>query len=949
MFSIDSGMAQEGSIIIKGARSNNLKNIDVEIPRGKLVVVTGLSGSGKSSLVFDTLFAEGQRRFAESISSYARQFLGRMTKPDVDSIEGIPPAIAIEQKVNVRNPRSTVATTTEIYDYLRIIFARIGHTYSPISGREVRKDSVADVLSFIRVGDSRTIYILADVRWKEREDKVELMLALKEDGFSRFYDCCSGSIIRIEDVMTDLAAHESMDLFLLVDRARLDEGADGRYSISEDLETRFMSSIASAFDKGDGVMRVIKEDGPHDFSSRFELDGMSFSMPDDYMFSFNSPIGACKVCGGLGTVIGVSEDLVIPDKTKSIYDGAIACWRGDKMGWFNDHLIQVADRYNIPIFTPWCELSDEVKKTIWNGHSIDGDDESIVGIKEFFDWVETQRYKIQFRFMLNRFSGRTVCPDCGGSRLRKDALYVRVGGRNIHEILSMNISQAIDFFENLELTPYEREIVDNPVQEIVSRLRCLDDVGLAYLTLSRNCNTLSGGESQRINLVAALGSSLVGSMYILDEPSIGLHPRDTERLISVLRRLRDIGNTVVVVEHDEEIIKAADILVDMGPKAGLDGGSIIYQGSLKEGLQPSEEEIGRSLTLQYILGRRKRIERVLRKPYGEIKVLGAMEHNLKNVDVSFPLGTLTVVTGVSGSGKSSLVGDILYPALYRHINESGDLPGLFHGLSGDLNGISRVEYVDQNPIGKSSRSNAVTYLKAWDDIRKLLSEQQYAKINGYTPSFFSFNQDGGRCPDCQGEGYVHIEMQFMADVTMLCESCGGKRFKPDILEVRYNGKNVDDILDMTVDEAVDFFSQGKEDHAKHVVMKLKPLQEVGLGYIKLGQSSSTLSGGESQRIKLASFLSMSDSNSKNRILFIFDEPTTGLHFHDVEKLIKAFDALLDKGHSLVVVEHNMDVIRAADWLIDLGPEAGDAGGKVVFAGTPRDMAASCDSWTARYL
>lgn len=942
-------MAQEGSIIIKGARSNNLKNIDVEIPRGKLVVVTGLSGSGKSSLVFDTLFAEGQRRFAESISSYARQFLGRMTKPDVDSIEGIPPAIAIEQKVNVRNPRSTVATTTEIYDYLRIIFARIGHTYSPISGREVRKDSVADVLSFIRVGDSRTIYILADVRWKEREDKVELMLALKEDGFSRFYDCCSGSIIRIEDVMTDLAAHESMDLFLLVDRARLDEGADGRYSISEDLETRFMSSIASAFDKGDGVMRVIKEDGPHDFSSRFELDGMSFSMPDDYMFSFNSPIGACKVCGGLGNVIGVSEDLVIPDKTKSIYDGAIACWRGDKMGWFNDHLIQVADRYNIPIFTPWCELSDEVKKTIWNGHSIDGDDESIVGIKEFFDWVETQRYKIQFRFMLNRFSGRTVCPDCGGSRLRKDALYVRVGGRNIHEILSMNISQAIDFFENLELTPYEREIVDNPVQEIVSRLKCLDDVGLAYLTLSRNCNTLSGGESQRINLVAALGSSLVGSMYILDEPSIGLHPRDTERLISVLRRLRDIGNTVVVVEHDEEIIKAADILVDMGPKAGLDGGSIIYQGSLKEGLQPSEEEIGRSLTLQYILGRRKRIERVLRKPYGEIKVLGAMEHNLKNVDVSFPLGTLTVVTGVSGSGKSSLVGDILYPALYRHINESGDLPGLFHGLAGDLNGISRVEYVDQNPIGKSSRSNAVTYLKAWDDIRKLLSEQQYAKINGYTPSFFSFNQDGGRCPDCQGEGYVHIEMQFMADVTMLCESCGGKRFKPDILEVRYNGKNVDDILDMTVDEAVDFFSQGKEDHAKHVVMKLKPLQEVGLGYIKLGQSSSTLSGGESQRIKLASFLSMSDSTSKNRILFIFDEPTTGLHFHDVEKLIKAFDALLDKGHSLVVVEHNMDVIRAADWLIDLGPEAGDAGGKVVFAGTPRDMAASCDSWTARYL
>ena len=936
-------MPEEGSIIIRGARVNNLKDITVEIPRNKFVVVTGISGSGKSSLAFDTLFAEGQRRFAESLSSYARQFLGRMSKPDVDSIEGIPPAIAIEQKVNIKNPRSTVATTTEIYDYLRIIFARIGRTYSPVSGREVKCHGQADVMASILKGDATAVYILADVGWDSRDDKVELMLALKEQGYSRFYG--ADGIVRIEDVMKMAGSGDyPQGLFLLVDRVKMPES--GEYD--EDLLTRLRSSIDTAFREGGGSLVLLKDGVREDYSSRFELDGMTFKQPDEYLFSFNSPLGACPVCGGLGKIIGISEDLVVPDKAKSIYDGAIACWRGEKMGWFRDHLIRVAGRYGIPIFEPYCNLSQEVKDVIWNGTSVEGDDESIIGINEFFRWVESNRYKVQYKYMLSRFSGRTNCSSCHGSRLRPEALYVKVGGKDIAELLDMDVEESLDFFEHLELTGYEREVVGNAVEEIVSRLKCICDVGLSYLTLSRACNTLSGGESQRINLVTALGSSLVGSMYILDEPSIGLHPRDTDRLIAVLRRLRDIGNTVVVVEHDEDIIRAADMLIDMGPRAGVDGGRIVFQGRIPE----VPEAAGNSLTLRYLSGAAGRYVREKRAWTYSITVEGAMEHNLKDIDVKFPLGVLTAVTGVSGSGKSSLVGDILYPALYRRINQTGDLPGVFRKLSGNLDRVTRVEYVDQNPIGKSSRSNAVTSLKVYDDIRKLLSEQQYARINGYTPSFFSFNQEGGRCPECQGDGFVRIPMQFMADVTMVCEACGGKRFKPDILEVRYKGKNIDDILGMSVGEAIAFFGSQEDELAKQIASRLRPLVDVGLSYIKLGQSSSTLSGGESQRIKLAYFLSMSSeslSARKEKILFLFDEPTTGLHFYDVEKLLKAFDALLGNGHSVIVVEHNLDVIRAADWVIDLGPDAGDKGGEVVFAGTPEALEAEGNTFTAEYL
>lgn len=952
-------MPEDGKIVIKGAKVNNLKDITVEIPRNKFVVVTGISGSGKSSLAFDTLFAEGQRRFAESLSSYARQFLGRMSKPDVESIEGIPPAIAIEQKVNIKNPRSTVATTTEIYDYLRIIFARIGRTYSPVSGREVKCHGQSDVMASILSGDTRTLFILADLNWENREDKVELMLRLKEEGYSRFYG--SEGVIRIEDIMRMAEKGEyPSELFLLVDRLKLpvfkgclpysDDGSEWPQSDWEDLQTRLRSSIDNAFREGDGNLILIKDSGREEFSNRFELDGMTFREPDEYLFSFNSPLGACPVCGGLGKIIGVSEDLVVPDKSKSIYDGAIACWRGDKMGWFKDHLVQVAERYHIPIFEPYCNLSPEVKDLLWNGHSVEGDEDSIIGINEFFTWVEANRYKIQYKYMLSRFSGRTTCHACHGSRLRPEALYVKVGGKTIAELLDMNIDQSLDFFSKLELTDYENGIVHKAVEEIVSRLRYISDVGLSYLTLSRACNTLSGGESQRINLVTALGSSLVGSMYILDEPSIGLHPRDTDRLISVLRRLRDLGNTVVVVEHDEEIIRAADMLIDMGPLAGVDGGEVVFQGKIGGKIPASA--VNGSLTLQYLTGKKQRYVREKRSWQYSICVEGAMEHNLKDIDVKFPLGALTVVSGVSGSGKSSLVGDILYPALYRRINQTGDLPGVFRKLSGNLDRVTRVEYVDQNPIGKSSRSNAVTYLKVYDDIRKLLSDQQYAKINGYTPSFFSFNQEGGRCPECQGDGFVRIPMQFMADVTMICEACGGKRFKPDILEVRYKGKNIDDILNMSVEEAIAFFGSQSEDLAKQIARRLQPLVDVGLSYIKLGQSSSTLSGGESQRIKLAYFLALSEDSSsvrREKILFLFDEPTTGLHFFDVEKLLKAFDVLLDKGHTVIVVEHNMDVIRSADWIIDLGPDAGERGGEIVFSGTPEDLMTRGDSFTADYL
>ena len=910
------------NISIKNANVNNLKNVSVEIPRGKLVVITGVSGSGKSSLAFDTLFAEGQRRFAQSLSSYARQFLGRMSKPDVESIEGVPPAIAIEQKVNIRNPRSTVATTTEIYDYLRLVYARIGRTYSPVSGEEVRCDSAQDVLSYLESLQGAPSLLLAPL--DRGEDWVACLISLKERGYSRLF--CEGRPLKIDQALQDGAL--AQDAMLLIDRFG---------DLSD--RTRVLSSISDAFQAGDGDVAVWSEGVLKRFCSRFEKDGIRFPKPDEYLFSFNSPLGACPDCGGLGKIIGISEDLVIPDKSRSIYDGAVACWRGDKMSWFRDHLVEQAERCGIDIFSPYCRLDEHSRTLLWEGEPVregespDSDPNRLIGINEFFRFVESQRYKIQYRYMLSRFSGRTTCPSCHGSRLRKEALWVKVGGRTIAQVLDLTVEDALEFVRSLQLSPAEREIVAEPLSEIESRLACIEDVGLGYLTLSRACNTLSGGESQRINLVTALGSSLVGSMYILDEPSIGLHSRDTARLIGVLRRLRDLGNTVVVVEHDEDIIRAADLLIDMGPRAGLNGGEIVFQGQLLS--DPGDEACKRSLTLQYLTGRRERYKREKREWTYYIGVDGAMEHNLRAIDVKFPLGVLTVVCGVSGSGKSTLVGDILYPALCRHFNDSGELPGAFRGLSGNLDRITRVEYVDQNPIGKSSRSNPVTYLKVYDLIRKLLSDQQYAKVCGFGPSYFSFNQDGGRCPECQGEGVVKIEMQFMSDVTMVCEECHGKRFKPEVLEVRYRGRNVDEILSMSVAEAMDFFSTAPEPEAAQIVERLQPLVDVGLDYLKLAQSSSTLSGGESQRIKLAYFLQMSrERGRRDRILFIFDEPTTGLHFHDVEKLLKAFDALLAGGHSLVVVEHNQDVIRAADWIIELGPDAGSRGGDLVFEGTP---------------
>ena len=920
---------EKKEIHIRGARVNNLQNIDIDIPLGKLVVITGLSGSGKSSLAFDTLFAEGQRRFAESLSSFARQFLGRMSKPDVDLITGIPPAIAIEQKTGTRNPRSTVGTSTEIYDHLRLLFARIGKAYSPVSGREVRCDTAKNVVDYLTTLEKgSTALILADIRWKEGR-QVEKLLNLKEEGFTRLATR-DGRMAKMEEALQHIGDFGE-EWLLLVDRLTVDD--------DEDTVSRALDSVQTAFAQGGGYLCVWNQNaGFRNFSNLFEADGMRFEQPTEHLFSYNSPLGACPVCGGYGKTIGIDEGLVIPDPTLSVYQGAIACWRGEMMKQLNEELVMNAYKFDFPIHKPYIELTPEQKKVLWEGN------EYFTGITPFFKWVESQRYKIQYKYMLSRYSGKTTCHACGGSRLRPEALYVKVGGKNIHELMTMPVGELSVFFDRLELDDYDRTVAERPLREIRSRLQYICDVGLSYLTLSRASNTLSGGESQRISLVSSLGNNLVGSMYILDEPSIGLHERDTQRLIGVLLRLRDLGNTVIVVEHDRHIIEAADQLIDIGPLAGNGGGRIVYQGTIADGLRTG----ARSLTLDYLSGART-IPVPTRKRSWKyaVEVVGARENNLKNISVRFPLRCLTVVTGVSGSGKSSLVGDILYPALYRHLNQVGSKPGIFKELRGDLGKVSSIEYIDQNPIGKSSRSNPVTYLKVYDDIRKLFSEQPYAKMNGYGHSHFSFNIDGGRCPECLGEGVIRIPMQFMADVEMVCEACGGRRFQSDILEVKYQGKNISEVLDMSVEEAIAFFGSQPDPMARRIAERLQPLVDVGLSYLSLGQRSSSLSGGESQRIKLASFLGK-DFDAKGSILFIFDEPTTGLHFHDIEKLLKAFNALIDRGHSIVVVEHNLDVIRAADWVIDLGPDAGDEGGEVVFEGTPEDLAET-GTWTGRAL
>ena len=928
-------MAEREYITITGARVNNLKNISLKIPRGKLCVVTGVSGSGKSSLAFDTLYAEGQRRFAESLSSFARQFLGRMSKPDVDKIEGIPPAIAIQQKVTSKNPRSTVGTTTEIYDYLRILFSKIGHTFSPVSGREVKKESAEDVMGFINTlpQDSK-VYILSKVPYAENE-RIEKILSLTKEGHTRFFE--GGKVVKAEKLVTEEGEKGSGHLTLLISRLVIGTETD---------ESELRSYIEDAFKLGEGRMTVAcetpaeaastaKSASPaisaamqeREFSQLFECDGITFQEPNEQMFSFNSPIGACPVCGGFGTTVGIDEKLVIPNASLSLYEDAVAPWRGKIMGWYREQFIYGAEKYGFPVHRPYASLTQREKDLLWNGNK------DLKGINDFFDWVDTKKYKIQFRYMLARYSGRSTCRECGGSRLKREALYVKVGGKNIMEMTSMDVTSLLKFFKKIKLSAYDKKVGERTLKEIVQRLEYIEGVGLGYLTLDRQSNTLSGGESQRINLVSSLGSSLVGSLYILDEPSIGLHPKDTQNLIAVLKKLRDLGNTIVVVEHDKEIIKAADHLIDIGPLAGEEGGEIVFEGKVGRGTLYKE-----SLTLDYLTGKRRAFE--LRNPREwsrKITIEGAMEHNLKNITVDFPLNTLTVVAGVSGSGKSSLVGDILYPALCRHFQIGCQTtPGAFRSLGGDLKYVTGVEYVDQNPMGKSSRSNPVTYLKIYDDIRKLFSDQPYAKMNGYTNSYFSFNIDGGRCPVCLGEGYVTVPMQFMADVKMVCEECQGHRFKKDILEVRYHGKNIDQILDMSVDSAKAFFESKKEPAAKRVAASLEILQRVGLGYVKLGQSCSTLSGGESQRVMLAQFLSR-DASSGGKF-FIFDEPTTGLHFNDVKKLLYAFDALVDAGNTILVVEHNTDVIRAADWVIDLGPGSGDKGGEVVFAGTPALLA-----------
>ena len=923
-------MAHEKSIYIKGARVHNLKNIEVEIPHEKLVVVTGLSGSGKSTLAFDTIFAEGQRRYVESLSAYARQFLGKISKPDVDIITGIAPAIAIEQKVNTRNPRSTVGTTTEIYDYLKLLYARIGHTFSPVSGQEVRCYSVDDVAAYIQQqGEGGRVVIAAPLTLGRGQGIIEKLTLLLSDGLMRVWT--KGETRLIEDILPQVDEKtRAEEILVVIDRARI--------AADDDTQTRMRDSVARAFSYGEGICTVITDKGATEFSSRFEADGIQFEHPSEHLFSFNNPLGACPRCEGYGKVIGIDEDLVIPDKSKTIYEDAVACWRGETMRKWKEQLVENAYKFDFPIHTPFHELTQEQKRLLWRGN------EYFHGLDDFFAYIDSERRKIQFRVMKARYTGKTTCPECGGCRLRREALYVKVGGKTVADLVVMPVDELIAFFAGLELDGHDTKTAARILVEIRNRLQYLADVGLGYLTLDRLSSTLSGGESQRINLSTSLGSNLTGSLYILDEPSIGLHPRDTNRLIKVLQQLRDLGNTVIVVEHEEEVIRAADYIVDIGPKAGYNGGEVVFSGTLPQLLKSRK-----SLTADYLTGRRAIAPPATERGWSNsILIQGARENNLRNIDVRIPLGVMTCITGVSGSGKSSLAKGILYPALRRLLFDTGVKPGDFDGIGGDVQLLRSVEMIDQNPIGKSSRSNPVTYIKAYDEIRKLFADQPYAQHTGLGASSFSFNIAGGRCEECQGEGVIKVSMQFMADVELVCEACGGKRFRDEILEVKYRGKSIYDVLEMTVDDAIAFFGEDKKDPTcKRIVERLKPLQDVGLGYIKLGQSSSTLSGGESQRVKLASFLTK--DSAQGGVMFIFDEPTTGLHFHDINKLLAAFNALMERGHTIVIVEHNMDVIKCADWVVDLGPEAGTGGGRVVFEGTPRNLEQCPASYTGKYL
>ncbi len=921
-------------ILIKGARVHNLKNIDVAIGRNKLVVVTGLSGSGKSSLVFDTLYADGQRRYVESLSSYARQFLGRMQKPEVDFIKGISPAIAIEQRVNTRNPRSTVGTSTELYEYLKLLFARIGRTFSPVSGNEVRRHSVTDVVKFVEGLSAGTrIMITSPLKINGRRNSEDQLSVLLQQGFTRLL--VSGNVQKIETLLGE-KNNIPAGAEIVIDRMAIQEPDDEQRS-------RLADSISTAFYEGAGKCAVKVYEGDavnsHEFSNKFELDGIEFEEPSENLFSFNNPFGACRRCEGFGSIIGIDEDLVVPNKSLSVYEGAIAPWKGEKMGQWKDWLVNNAYKFDFPVHKPYNELSQDQRNLIWTGNQF------FDGLDTFFRQVEEQTYKIQYRVMLSRYRGKTICPECRGTRLRKDASYVKVGGKSISDLVLMPLEQLTAFFDRIELNEYDRAVSKRILLEINNRLGFLCDVGLGYLTLNRLSSTLSGGESQRINLATSLGSSLVGSMYILDEPSIGLHPRDTHRLIKVLQRLKKLGNTVIVVEHDEEIIRAADQVVDIGPMAGSHGGEVVFSGSFNELINSHESFTAKYLNHELAI----EVPRHRRKWKDYIEIHGCRENNLKSITVKLPLNIFTVITGVSGSGKSSLIKGIAYPALKRHHGGYADKLGKFDRLSGDLNLVQAVEFVDQNPIGRSSRSNPATYVKAYDEIRSLFADQQLAKVRGYKPGFFSFNVAGGRCEECEGEGVVKIEMQFMADIYLTCEACGGKRFKDEVLDVVYRGKNISDILDLTINQAMDFFGENKKPSAteKRIIGKLQPLQDVGLGYLKLGQASSTLSGGEAQRIKLASFLTKGASEQPT--LFIFDEPTTGLHFHDISRLLDAFNALIENGHTIIVIEHNPEVIKSADWLIDLGPEGGGKGGELIFEGTPEKLIDHPDSHTAKFL